>query len=421
MNSLLLQLLKNKEAFITLLGVVGATLLYIVLKIYKNRKYHLKDLKALGFYQDDTKEFRNEKTGLKEKRVSSKIKVYWRGNKLIFARYNRAYGIKNFETLRPNLETLFNIKIELITFEKQWLSSQPRIILHCEAFPKTFLISQRPKLKIGQIFLGIDALLKPVILEAIEHFENTLLILAPKGSGKSWLIISLLISFFETLREQNRLEEYELIIADNKGTDFINVVERFSGSYYQPFVIAELQELVRRLRKHKDEIEATLAFLKKNKISPRHWDELRNGNVNFYVPKKLILVLDELKAYFGSGKQAPKLSKPPTDEELLLKKKYDLIQEFGHLINFFAEQCRSTGLILICASQSPNKGDYDYPDFINFNILVLGQTNAQQSIQLIGDTSLNDNTLTRGKFVIRDEIGTRRFLAPVPVDSKGEK
>lgn len=76
MNSLLIELLKNKEAFITLLGVVGATLLYIFVKIYKARKYHLKDLKALGFYQDETKEVRNEKTGLKERRISSKIKIY---------------------------------------------------------------------------------------------------------------------------------------------------------------------------------------------------------------------------------------------------------------------------------------------------------------------------------------------------------
>ena len=71
----------------------------------------------------------NEKTGLKERRVSSKIKVYWKGNKLIFSKYNRAYGIKNFENLKPNLETLFGKKIELITHEKQWWSSQPKIIL----------------------------------------------------------------------------------------------------------------------------------------------------------------------------------------------------------------------------------------------------------------------------------------------------
>lgn len=421
MKPLLLELLKNKEAFITLSGVVGATLLYMFVKIYKARKYHLKDLKALGFYQDETKEVRNEKTGLKERRISSKIKIYWRGNKLIFARYNRAYGLKNFEALRGNLETLFNIKIELITFEKQWFSSQPKIILHCEAFPKKFLISERPKLKVGQLFLGIDALLKPVILEVIEHFENTLLILAPKGSGKSWLIISLIISFFETLRENNRTDEYELIIADNKGTDFIGVIEQFNGSYYQPFQLDELRELVGRLKRHKAEIEATLAYLKANKISPRTWDEIRNGKINFPVPKKLFLILDEMKAYFGSGKEVPKLSKNPTDDELARKEKYDLIQEFGHLINFFAEQCRNTGLILVASSQSPNKGDYDYPDFINFNILVLGQTNAQQSIQLIGDTSLNDNSLTRGKFVIRDEIGTRRFLAPIPTQPQGAK
>ncbi len=127
-----------------------------------------------------------------------------------------------------------------------------------------------------------------------------------------------------------------------------------------------------------------------------------------------------MKAYFGSGKSAPKLSKDPTADELARKEKYDLTQEFGHLVNFFAEQCRSTGIVLICASQSPNKSDYDYPDFINFPILIASQTNAQQSIQLIGDTSLNDNTLTRGKFVIRDEIGTRRFLAPLSIKIKGD-
>lgn len=197
-------------------------------------------------------------------------------------------------------------------------------------------------------------------------------------------------------------------------------MEEFGGSYYQPFNLKDLRELVSKLRQHKLEIEATLEFLKANKISPRHWDELRKKDLNFYLPPKLVLVCDEIKSYWGSGKQAPKLSKEPTSEELARKEKYDLTQEFGHLVNFFAEQCRSTGLILICATQSPNKGDYDFPDFINFPILIASQTNAQQSIQLIGDTSLNDNSLTRGKFIIRDEIGVRRFLAPLSIKIKDE-
>lgn len=420
MKPLLLEMLKHKEALIALVGVVGATLFYVSYHIYRSRKYHLKELKALGFYQDETREFHNEKTGLKERRVSSRIKVYWKGNKLIFSKYNRGYGLKDFENLRSNLETLFNKKIELISHQKQLFSSQPKIILHTEAFPKRFLISQRPKLKVGQLFLGIDALVRFVILETIEHFENTLLILAPKGSGKSVLILGIVISFFETLYEFGRQEEYELIIADNKGTDFIGVVERFKGSYYQPFSLDDLRALVGRLKQYKAEIEATLAFLKVNKISPRHWDEIRSGKISHPVPPKLFLIMDEMKAYFGSGKQVPKLPKEPTAEELERKEKYDLTQELGHLINFFAEQCRSTGIILICASQSPNKSDYDFPDFINFNILVLGQTNQQQSIQLIEDNSLNDNTLTRGKFVIRDEIGTRRFLAPLSIQIKDD-
>ncbi len=414
------ELLKHKEALITVFSVVGATLFYFSYLIYRGRKYHLKELKALGLYQDETKDVMNEKTGLKERRVSSKIKVYWKGNKLIFSKYNRAYGIKNFENLKPNLETLFGKKIELITHEKQFWSSLPRIILHTESFPEKYLLSQRPKLNVGQLFLGVDALNRPVILEAIKDFTNTVICLAPKGSGKSVLINGMIKSFFETLEEYKRQDEYQLIIADNKGTDFIEVADRFKGSYYQPFNLKDLRELVGRLRQHKDEIEGTLEFLRAKKISVAHWDLIRTQETMFYVPPKVFLVIDEGKSIFGSGKQAPKLSKEPTADELARREKYDLTQEFGHLVNFFAESCRSTGVIIIFASQSPNKSDYDFPDFINFNTMCLGQCNAQQSIQLIGDTSLNDNTLTRGKFVIRDEIGTRRFLAPLSIKINGD-
>ncbi len=420
MDPLISELLKHKEALIAVISAIGVTLFYFTYQLYKSRKYHLKELKALGLYQDEMKEVMNEKLGIKEKRISSKIKVYWKGNKLIFSKYNRAFGIKNFENLKQNLETLFGKKIELITHEKQWFSSQPKIILHTEAFPETFLLSQRPKLSVGQLFLGIDALNRPVILESIKDFTSALLILAPRGSGKSVLINGMLISFFETLNEQGRSDEYELIIADNKGTDFIDVADRFRGAYYQPFNLKDLRELVGRLRQHKAEVEATLEYLKAHRISPRHWDELRTKKTQFHVPKKLFLVLDEMKQYFGSGKQAPRLSKEPTADELELKERFDLTREFGQIVNWLVEQTRSVGSVICGASQSPNKSDYDYPDFVNFPVMVLGQCNAQQSIQLIGDASLNDNTLTRGKFVIRDEFGTRRFLAPLSIKIKGD-
>ena len=72
------ELLKHKEALITVFSVVGATLFYFFYRLYRGRKYHLKELKALGLYQDNTKDVMNEKTGLRERRVSSKIKVYWK-------------------------------------------------------------------------------------------------------------------------------------------------------------------------------------------------------------------------------------------------------------------------------------------------------------------------------------------------------
>ena len=109
-----------KEALITIKLLIGATLLiFYIRKIYLSKKYHLKELKALGFYQENTKEIKNEKTGLKDKRVSSSIKVYWSKNLLVFKKYNRAFGIADFEAKKGNLETLFNTKIELIS-SKVW-------------------------------------------------------------------------------------------------------------------------------------------------------------------------------------------------------------------------------------------------------------------------------------------------------------
>lgn len=417
MENLLLLIANNKFITIAVFSAVVVFTLFIR-RIYKSYKYHLKALKALGFYQDEIVEIQNKKTGLKTQRVNSKIKVYWKGSMLIFSQYNLAYSVKDFERLKPNLEGLFNISINRISYKKQWFSSQPKIILNAEQLPKKILISQRPKLNIGQIFLGIDIFKKPVILDTIKKFENTLLILAPKGSGKSILINSIIIAFFDTLIKLRKGNSYELIVADNKGTDFIGVIEKYKGSYYQPFDLQSLKNLVSKLKTHKHQIEITLKKLKERKISPRHWDELRDKNFDFDIPPKLFIILDEMKGYFGSGKQAPKLSKPPTHEELELLEHYNLIQEFGRLINYFAEQCRSTGIIIICASQSPNKTDYDYPDFINFPILVLGQANAQQSQQLLGNSSLNDNTLTRGVFIIRDEYEQRKFLSPLSINIK---
>lgn len=114
MSLILNELLKHLGALIAISSALGATVFYFFYQIYRSRKYHLKELKALGFYQDNTRETMNERTGLKERRVSSKIRVYWQSNKLVFSKYNRALGVKNFEALKPNLESFNSYSVGLI-------------------------------------------------------------------------------------------------------------------------------------------------------------------------------------------------------------------------------------------------------------------------------------------------------------------
>jgi hypothetical protein len=314
------------------------------------------------------------------------------------------------------------VKIDLITVEPQFFSSQPKIILHCETFPEKYYLEEMPRLEYGQLFLGFDSPKEPVILEAFKEFENSLLIFGGKNSGKSTLINSIGLSFHKTLKDLKKENEYFFVIVDNKGSDYHELAEATSAIYLQPFRLDHLRQIVSVLEEYKKYILEIRTILNDLKLSPRHWDDLKNVE-QIKLKPKLFLICDEMRAYWSSERKTIKLSKEASPEEIEEKEKVDLQNKFGRLFDFLADEARACGVILIGASQSPLKTDYDYPSsFINFPTLVLGQTSQQVSNQLIGDNSLNDTTLTRGTFVIKDQFGARKFKAPLPnsFKSKGD-
>jgi hypothetical protein len=178
------------------LGIfLGAVVVFVVARNFiLSRRYHYKELKALGLFRETTKTFTDSITGVvKERIVQSSVKVRWQKNQLIFYRYNLAFSVNQFEALRPNLEHIFQKKIEAISSEKSWFPfCQPKIILHTEAFEDVLFLEESPKdLKPGQYWAGKSSLGKDVILDSVEKFQFSIGILGQAANGKGNVIYSM--------------------------------------------------------------------------------------------------------------------------------------------------------------------------------------------------------------------------------------
>ena len=67
------------------LGAIA--LFYFGRKFFIQSKYHHKELRALGFFREQTKTFVDPKTGVvRERVVKATLKVRWKKNQLIFSR-----------------------------------------------------------------------------------------------------------------------------------------------------------------------------------------------------------------------------------------------------------------------------------------------------------------------------------------------
>lgn len=400
--------IKSLTAFkITMaLGIfLGAVVVFVVARNFiLSRRYHYKELKALGLFRETTKTFTDSISGVvKERIVQSSVKVRWQKNKLVFYRYNLAFSVNQFEALRPNLEHIFQKKIEAISSEKSWLPfCQPHIILHTEAFKDVLLLDEAPKdLKPGQYWPGISSLGKNIVLDAVEKFQFSFGVYGQAANGKGNAIYSMVHTLSETWIEKTGELPYKPIFLDAKGTDYIPMIKRYEkwgARTFNPIFLDELREVVELLQVYKREVDDYRRFLSQKEISVAHWFEIKEKYPELPLPPKPYLIIADETAQYLSPRSAVKITKDSSDEERELFERYQLEAKLAALLNSILQLFRSSGVVVFLANQASRETDLTI-DRTNIRTLLIGQQNATMSRLLTGSDIATDSTLVRGRFV----------------------
>lgn len=384
---------------------LGATaLFYFGRKLFIASKYHHKELKALGFFREQTKTFVDPKTGVvRERIVKSTLKVRWKKNQLIFSRYNLAFSQAEFESKKTNLEHIFRKKIEAISSEKSFLPwFQPKIIIHTEAFKEVVLLEEAPKtLKPGQYWLGKTALGDDLIIDTVEKFQFSLGIFSQAGGGKGNALASAVSTLCDTWIEKTGDLPFRLLFLDSKGTDYLSLIkkyEKWEAKTLNPIFLDELKIAVEVLQTYKKEVDEYRRLLAQQGVSVAHWFELKSTHRNLpNPPKPYLLVLDETAQYL-SPRPSVKLNKDSSDEEKELFERYQLEAKLASLLNSILQLFRSSGVVVLLANQASRETDLTI-DRTNIRTVLVGQQNAVMSRLLTGSDIATDSNLVRGKFV----------------------
>lgn len=388
------------------LGVfLGTIALFVIArKIILASRYHYKELKALGLFRETTKTFFDSKTGVMRDRViRSNIKVRWQKNRLIFYRYNLSFSVGQFENLKSNLEHIFRKKIEAISSEKNWIPfSQPKIILHTEAFKEVLLLDEMPKnLEPGQYWLAKTALGEDLVLDAIQKFQFSLGIYGQAANGKGNAIFAAVSTLCDTWIQKTGELPYRLIFLDAKGTDYLPLIKKYEecgAKTLNPIFLNELRAAVELLQIYKKEVDEYRRFLSLNEVSVAHWFELKDKYPDLPPPPKPYLVIADETAQYLSPRPSLKISKDSTEEEKELFERYQLEAKLAALLNSILQLFRSSGAVLFIANQASRESDLTI-DRTNIRTLLIGQQNATMSRLLTGSDIATDSTLVRGKFI----------------------
>ena len=385
--------------------ILGAiALFYFGRKLFIQSKYHHKELKALGFFREQTKTFVDPKTGVvRERIVKASLRVRWQKNKLIFSRYNLSFSQVDFERLKPNLEHIFRKKVEAISSEKSFLPFlQSKIILHTEAFKDLLLIDEAPKnLKAGEYWLAKTSLGSDLVLDVVEKFQFSVGIFSPAGGGKGNAIYTAVSTLCDTWIEKTGELPYKIVFLDPKGTDYLSLLkkyEKYEARTLNPIFLDELKIAVEVLQAYKKEVDEYRRLLANNGISVAHWFEIKTKHPELPpAPKPYLIVLDETGQYL-SPRPTIKLTKESSDEERELHERYQLESKLASLINSILQLFRSSGVVVLLANQASREGDLTI-DRTNIRTVLVGQQNAVMSRLLTGSDIATDSTLVRGKFV----------------------
>lgn len=397
---LVLAKMKMLAVLVTSLVVVGL-LAFFYRRIRNYFRYRMKDLKALGIYHEKKKRFIDPATKvIREKVVASRLKIYQDKNNIVLAKYNPSMAVPDFERLKENLEHIWDKKIEHISARKPKLPWRQReIVFHTESFNRTLAMTDCPQsLEVGQYWLGKDALGDNLSLD-LRKGDFSLGIFALAGGGKGNSIMAVASSFLDTWIKHTGEQFYRVLILDAKGTDFHSLIKKYNAKSLNPIFLDELEEAVATLETYKKEIDEYRKYLADNSITISHWLKIKDKYPNLKpIPRPYLIIADELSQYM-TPRPNIRITKDSDEEEIKLKRHYELEAKLSALLNSILQLFRSSGVFVILSNQTLKVEELTLQrtNIINF---LLGRNSAQMSRLLVGDEkTLTDTTLKAGRFI----------------------
>lgn len=375
------------------ISLTGCALVLIAsYAFYKKIKKRIKDLEALGLAKEKVLYIKNQADGSLNKKVIKRIlKLSIKAKTITFTTYNPSFGLQDFENLKDKFETIYNIKIDGFSSEKAfWFWQQKKIIIHYNSFI-TYSIKEIPQISKDEMFCGVNSKNEPCTLDTVGDYENTVIILGPKNSGKSILTRTILYSFFKDFRNNHKF-----ILVDFKlGNDYFDLLKNFNGELINPSTIKGLNRIIEILEENKKSFEAFLNKIADKKIQLKHFNLAHLHGLK--QPQKYFFVFDECKQYLADLKEI-KVSKESSEIEIEEYEKYLLKKKLAVLIDNFTDTQRLSGSVMILASQDSRSTAYSF-NFTNFKTMFLGQQNKAQSMALTGSSIAEDKDLKQGKFI----------------------
>ena len=279
-------------------------------------------------------------------------------------------------------------------------------------------------LALGEMWLGLDVTLKAITLDTIGKFQFVLGIFSQTGGGKGNLISGAVKSLLGTWIKKTGSHPYNFLILDAKGTDYFRILEEFNGKTLNPIHFDELTEAVETLKAYVDEVNNYRRYLSENRVSVSHWFQIKDRFPQLKpIPRPLLLLCDETTQYL-QPRPSIKITKESTEAQKQLKAKYDLEEELAFLVNTILQLFRSSGVVVIVATQASREGDLNL-DRTNIKNLCIGQQNSVMSRALTGSDIAEDSTLVRGRFIFSGDGQVARIQSPwvldVPKKSAGKK
>lgn len=351
----MLALAKMKVIAVMMALLFGVGLLiYIYRKVKSYFRHRLRDLKALGIYHDRKKRFIDPHTKtIREKVVSSRLKIYQDKNNIILAEYNPAMAVPDFERLKENLEHIWAKKIDHISTRKPRLPWQQReIVFHIESFNDVLTMNDCPNdLKLGQYWPARRATGENLILDILKG-DFSLGIFALSGAGKGNAIFTVVSSFLEPWIRHTGEPFYRVLILDAKGTDFHALIKKYNAKSLNPIFLDELKEAVAILEDYKKEIDDYRKYLADNGITISHWLKIKDKYPDLKpIPRPYLILADELSQYM-TPRPSIRITKDSTDEQIKLAEQYRLEERLSALLNSILQLFRSSGVLVIVSNQT---------------------------------------------------------------------